>query len=252
MIVIKYTSLASYTKQLSLLFYRCSDNVIHSLGDTRLPILFNKHEKLLDVIVNKQIPTGKFAYLSVNDEHSIATKPVEFLSQFTQDDDVYVLVPLISMVDRLKSLLLRSSAGDCGTDVDCYVRNAYRIHANSMLAQKGVTFDDSHVTFESVILLDQLEQLVQLHNDKKITLIFVSKDTMLHHPDKILARLDISGDNVWVDGGKAATMTRRVKKQITWEASTNLRAVLNEHAEKIDRRTAEIEQLITDNAIEVL
>lgn len=270
MIIIKYNLLAAYTKRLYALFANNNSNIMDGISvDPTINIddamskprlRYAKQFKALQIAKDSLLPKDKFAYFSAEDVPEYVDTPLKVIGDLQHTGhDIVVLYPVVPAKERLASLVLRDNSiingglRNCGNDIDCYIKSFFDLH---MYVNTGKKYNTTNISFNDTILMSGFDKLVPLHLNKKITLLVLTKETILECPEKIFKRLGLeytsSSDSDWLNRDEANLLSVRMSKKMDPQRISILKNFLISNKERIDTRYKEVDDIIKANNIEVI
>lgn len=246
MIIIKYNLLAAYSKKLYSLFASSSLNDFY---EEKFDFNYKKHT-LVKLQSIKKALDGEikgFVYFTIEDIPSFWGKSLEsIISKFKEVP--IVLFPLVSAQERITSIVTRDGwnheysiyNSQCGLDIECYINSWWKIHILSSMGFENV----NNITFDDVILMRDFEELVYLHNQNKIKLLVLTKNTIINNPKKIFDELNIPYNEMYNENmfGNA----RKIKVKDRYHIANT---IYLQKKKEIENRYNEIRNLIVRNDI---
>lgn len=219
MLILKYNFYASYNKLLE--YYFKNNNSIFSININKpARVLHNKNEslnfeqdKLTNDIYNtfvnetcdkklkliEKYPNKYNIFLDrVEDKILLHPNPIyKILNNYEIKDDIFVLLPIHNFKQKLYSIVFREHSkyiDISNFSIDEIINFRIRNHINPFdpfCAELDI-FND--INFEYMFLYSYVDELINLHISKKIILLPLSIETILHDHKKIFNRLNLTSE----------------------------------------------------------
>jgi len=251
LIVLKYNTIASYTKILSAIFKPILDE---HYTDFLLQKRFRTKDSLhgLSEIKNihKQYDDSKLYYvapfLSVNEE--FVPSPIETFNTQMKGIKYTVLFPLVPYEERIYSITHRESLGKFKSSKD--ITEAMVNAIAHYCGVNEIENDDvkSHQNVDNILMMKDFERLVELHNKGELYLVILTKDTILNDTVKILEHLGIQYDGDLKD--IISKVPRQGREDV--HSSKIFKETMEQYGEALEKRYQDINLLIKENNITVL
>ncbi len=253
MVIAKYNCLASYTKQMQEHFswymkknriYQNKEYTLKNFRDGKI-IQGNNFKSLrfletINLINNDEID---FVFFEVLEDIPILSDDVigNFLKYIPKNKKVKVLITLPDPFNRIKSLVMRSGIKIVkSTTIDDILKQTFNQH----ISYSKTKFDNiEHINFNRIMLIDDFERLVYMHNDGLIELICLNEKS-ISNPSPYFNHLGLTYIPIEV---KVARRTKTVTvDKLSW-----LRDFNAEKENIIKQRYSDIYSIIEQNKVKI-
>jgi len=249
LIVLKYNTIASYTKILSAIFKPILDEHYSDflLGRIKKPNQYGLSEIKN---IHKHYDDSKLYYvapfLSVNEE--FVPSPIETFNTQMKGIKYTVLFPLVPYEERIYSITHRESLSKFtpSEDInDAMVNCVAHYYGVNKLENDGIKL---HQNVDNILMMHDFERIVELHNEGKLNLVILTKDTILNDTGKIFEHLGLQHDSDLKEIISKVPRQGREDKH----SSKLFKETMKQYNEALEKRYQDINSIIEENGITVL